>query len=273
MKYSVVTTFNSKGLESYAQKMIDTFEAFWPAEVDFYICTENCQPRTSRSNTHVVDLLAESQRLNTFIERHRDNPLAHGRAGPPDVFSPKKQFRWDAVRFCYKVYSVALISERISQGWLLWLDADTLTHSLVTLADLDRLMPQHAMISYLGRGENYHSECGWVGYNLDHPSTRAFIKDFVKMYDTDAIFKEQEWHDSYIWDIVRRRYQHSGYFYNLNNSTDPKGLAGHPFINSELGRFMDHVKGNRKDQGASKSCDIKMHQDHPYWQQIKKGGA
>jgi hypothetical protein len=132
MKYTVVTTFNANGLKLYGQRMIDTFEQFWPAEVDLFVCAENCQPIVARPNTHVYNLLQLSTPLNTFIERHRNNPRAHGQAGPPQIFDPNKSFKWDAVRFCYKIYSIKLVSNYTSGGWLIWLDADTVTHSPVT---------------------------------------------------------------------------------------------------------------------------------------------
>lgn len=197
--------------------------------------------------------------------------MAHGQAGPPDAWNPKKQFRWNAVRFCYKVFTVALCADRTAVGWLIWIDADTHTHSAVTMSWLATVCPTDAMVSYLGRGESYHSECGWVAYNLDHAATREFVRDFVGMYKNDSIFHQREWHDSYIWDVIRKRYQTHHRFHNLNPSMDDKGLAGHPFINSELGRVMDHVKGKRKDQGHSKAKEVVLHHDVPYWQNILRG--
>lgn len=249
--------------------MIRTFEANWPADVDLIVCAENCQPTTTRPNTKVHDLLKLSANCRAFVERHRNNPLAHGQAGPPEVFEPRKSFRWDAVRFCYKVFTVALCADNISSGWMIWLDADSHTHSTVTPEWLSRVCPQDAMISYLGRGEKYHSECGWVAYNLDHPETRNFIRDFVGMYNNDDIFKEYEWHDSFIWDVVRRRYQPNNVFHNLNPVNHSKGLAGHPFINSDLGQCMDHVKGDRKIYGHSKAKEALSYPDHPYWNRVR----
>ena len=272
MKYTVITTFNQSGLDTYGQRMIDSFEQYWPTDVDLVVYAENCRPRTTRPNVSTVNLLANSPGLRSFVQRHANNDLAHGRAGPPDVFNPKKQFRWDAVRFSYKVFSVALGASMLSDRWMIWLDADTRTHSVVDHAWLSRVCPQDAMISYLGRGESYHSECGWVGYNLDNSGTRMFIDDFRSMYDTDEIFKHPEWHDSYIWDTVRKRYQSDHKFHNLNSAWQDKNLAGHPFINSDLGLCMDHAKGSRKTQGASLAKDIKRHLDHPYWQQISAQG-
>ena len=268
MKYTVITSFHEEGLKQYGQRMIRTFEQHWPAEVDLIVCAENCQPEVVRSNSHVYDLMQVSNNCRAFVERHRNNPLAHGQAGPPEVWNPKKAFRWHAVRFAYKVFSVALCADNLSSGWMIWLDADTHTHSPVPVEWLSKVCPESAMISYLGRGEKYHSECGWVAYNLDHPETRNFIRDFVGMYNTDQIFKEREWHDSYIWDVVRKRYQVTNKFYNLNPSWTDKGLAGHPFINSELGRYMDHVKGDRKVVGHSKAKEVISHPDHPYWRSV-----
>lgn len=272
MKYSVITTFHQAGLEQYGQRMIDTFEKYWPGNVDLIVLAENCTPKTTRPNTRVVDLLAASSDLRSFVNRHENNPLAHGRAGPPDVFNPKKQFRWDAVRFCYKVFAKSVALNMIDSGWMIWIDADTITHTSMPLQFLDTICPSNNMISYLGRGEKYHSECGWVAYNLDHAECRQFVHDFVNMYNTDAIFKQQEWHDSYIFDVLRKQRQDRCYFHNLNPSPDNKGLAGHPFVNSELGRYMDHVKGDRKQQGHSKPKEVVMHQDHPYWQKVLDKG-
>ena len=271
MKYTVITTFNQAGLDTYGQRMIDSFEQHWPADVDLMVYAENCQPRFHRPNTQVINILAVSEDLRAFVKRHENNPLAHGQAGPPEVWNPKKQFRWNAVRFCYKVFATAACSQQTPNGWLIWIDADTHTHSAVTLDWLNAVCPRDAMVSYLGRGEKYHSECGWVAYNLDHPATRELIRDFVGMYKDDSIFNEREWHDSYIWDVIRKRYQKQHRFHNLNPSVDDKGLAGHPFINSELGRVMDHVKGKRKNQGHSKAKEVVLHHDIPYWQRVLKG--
>jgi hypothetical protein len=266
MKYTVITTFHRAGLEQYGQRMIDSFEKYWPADVDLIVLAENCQPRVSRPNTHVIDLLTVSDDLRNFVSRHQNNPLAHGQAGPPDVFNPKKQFRWDAVRFCYKVYAKAVAADMIDSGWMIWIDADTVTHSPIPTNWLPSVCPHDAMISYLGRGENYHSECGWVGYNLDQGECRQFIQDFVNMYNSDEIFKLQESHDSYVWDTLRRQFLNRCKFYNLNTLAQTDARAGHPFINSDLGKYMDHLKGNRKTLGKSKSTDLKIKRNEDYWQ-------
>ena len=46
--------------------------------------------------------------------------------------------------------------------------------------------------------------------------------------------------------------------------------ARHPFINSELGQYMDHLKGfDRKDAMKSKKIDLTTKQTHAYWKDLK----
>jgi len=43
------------------------------------------------------------------------------------------------------------------------------------------------------------------------------------------------------------------------------GGGGHPLINTELGRWMDHMKGDRKTAGRSKRTDIMVNRKEDYW--------
>ena len=41
------------------------------------------------------------------------------------------------------------------------------------------------------------------------------------------------------------------------------------FVNSELGQYMDHMKGNRKKIGASSRNDLRSEPTVDYWKQLK----
>tara|TARA_R100001163_G_C5064872_1_gene202615 strand:- start:443 stop:1276 length:834 start_codon:yes stop_codon:yes gene_type:complete len=272
-RYTVITTFNQAGLDKYGQRMIETFEQHWPDEVDLIVYTENCTPRITKSNVTCIDLIANSKHCKRFIKRHKDNPEANGGLGPHNerIWKPNKHFKWQGLRFSYKVFSIYHAMQNIETEWVIWLDADTLTHSTITMRFLDSVSPINCVATHLGRGERYHSECGWVGYNRTNPVCVNFVEDFANMYIKDTMFNEKEWHDSYLFDVVRKRYRDTkgAIFHNLNPDPDLKGLAGHPFVNSELGKYMDHMKGDRKNVGHSEPRDVKMHMDLPYWKRVK----
>jgi len=50
---------------------------------------------------------------------------------------------------------------------------------------------------------------------------------------------------------------------------DPNN-RGHVFINSELGAFMDHLKGPRKALGKSKPGDLLKPRNEAWWAGLKK---
>ena len=43
------------------------------------------------------------------------------------------------------------------------------------------------------------------------------------------------------------------------------GGGGHPLINTKLGKWIDHMKGARKNQGKSKTSDIMVKRKEDYW--------
>ena len=54
-------------------------------------------------------------------------------------------------------------------------------------------------------------------------------------------------------------------FFNI--SGDLINGEGHPMINSDLGKYFDHLKGDRKEVGKSnKPKDLKVKRTESYWQ-------
>jgi len=127
------------------------------------------------------------------------------------------------------------------KDWVVWMDADTFIHSPWKHKEFNNLLPQHDYITYVGRGKGSQTwpECGFYGLNLNHPVAHEFLKDFEAMYEDaeNGMFKLAEWHDSY------------------------------PLINTELGKWMDHMKGDRKTAGKSKRSDIMVNRKESYWTQ------
>jgi len=94
-----------------------------------------------------------------------------------------------------------------------------------------------------------------------------FFNEFERMYEDaeNGIFKEKEWHDSYIFDVVRKWHESK---FGVKNNDYAKGLIkgeGHPIINTELGAYIDHMKGTRKDAGRSKASDLKIKRTEEHW--------
>ena len=266
MKYTVITTFNESGYKQYGQRMIQTFLKNWPQEVTLVVYAEGCTIAEYAPNLVVHDI-AVADALSKFKSIWQGVPKATGNVRDDPVRSKRKDagkgFKWDAVRFAHKVYSIFHCARSVSTDWLLWMDGDTVCHSAVSLADLDRLCPADQDLCFLGRRGKY-SECGLYAMNLARPDTKTFLQRFQRMYDDaeNGIFTLDEWHDSYVFDAVRKQCA----LKELDWSSHLITGEGHPLINSEWGAYLDHLKGARKDLKRSKLTDLKIQRTEAYWQ-------
>ena len=258
MSYLLVTTFNADGYKLYGKKMLEAFLEYWPIDQQIIVYTENCDLDTQFNNPRIIikDLLQVNE-LVDFKTRHKDNLVANGFKN-----SSTKNFLFDAVRFSHKVFALYDAVQNNLGKSIVWVDADTITHSNVSANFLADNFPNNFGIAYLGRIKQY-TECGWVVYHTSHPLMQKFWETFTDYYRKDTIFNLPEWHDSYVFDVVRKEYESKGM---VNQNITPGFVAGHPFINCVLGEYMDHMKGPRKQEGRSKKTERSIEKNHiKYW--------
>jgi len=262
---SVVTSCSARGWKLYGERFTSTFDAYWPPEVTLYVVSEDVLPISSRGRV-IVQSLSASAQATSFLERHVADLWVHGNSATPRPAGVAPawrdragySFRYDAYKFCRKVFAIDLVAGIERSGKLLWVDADALTFAPVPLSLLTSVLPDTAALSYLAR-ERYHPECGFVGYNLSHPECLPFIQAFARLYSSDDVFALGEWHDSWVFQwLVKHRRPAAHHI--------PHRSQGHPFINSELGLYMDHLKGKRKSAGRSAPAEQLKHKGLPYWE-------
>jgi hypothetical protein len=247
--------------------MIDTFLSTWPQQVDLVVYTENCTVGQSAANLQIRDLEQCSSELQAFKQQWRNVPRANGNISADPVRSKRrdaaKPFKWDAVRFAHKVYSIFHCAKNTTADVLIWMDADTICHSSISMQDIQRLIPADKDLCFLGRKGKF-SECGLYAMNLRSVTVQDFLKRFQWMYDDaeNGIFQQDEWHDSFIFDVVRRH----KVLKELDWSSHLITGEGHPLINSAWGAYLDHLKGSRKRTGRSLPIDLKVKRTEAYWQ-------
>jgi hypothetical protein len=269
MKYSVVTTFNASGYKQYGSRMIDTFLKNWPATVQLKVYAENCNVAQTAPNLQVVDLETASPELAVFKQQWKSVPKANGDVSTDPVRSKRKDagkgFKWDAVRFAHKVYAIFAAAKDPTVDCLIWMDADSVCHSPISESAVEQFCGHNVDLGFLGR-EGKYTECGLYSMNLRSAAVQAFLQEFQRMYDDaeSGIFTLDEWHDSFVFDAVRKKFKEQ--LKELNWSAGVVRGEGHPLINSAWGAYLDHLKGDRKDLGRSKSKDLKITRQEAYWQ-------
>ena len=273
---TVITTFPPNRWDIYAKRMLESFIEYWPDDVELHVYYEKVLPPIQHERIKYFDIEAVNPGLVKFKQKHKDDPVANGElqeipngvrrlpeAGKND--KGKGSFLWDAVRFSHKTFAVYHAINHVKTDCLLWLDADTYTFRPIPKQFVLDLLPEDKMVNYLGRNKNY-PECGWVTYNLKHQYTKVFVDAWINLYNTDNIFKELEWHDSYLfWEVLKRVAPDQGVDIGAG-----AGVEGHHvFINSVLGDYIDHMKGKRKVKGKSSKSDLRTQRSQEYWQNVE----
>ena len=280
MKIKVITSYKPGTWTLYAKRSVESVVKNWPDGTAINIYHEGPQPETKEiisPRVKWIDLHEVQPELVNFKQRHKDDPVACGELQEIDggVRRPKAfngsdknkgTYLFDSVRFSNKIFCVThSIKTSIEKNYdyVIWLDADTYTFRPMPRQFLESLIPHDTMLTYLGRenpekkdGGKY-PECGFVGYNLKNPKILDFAMDLEKIYTSDEVFQLMEWHDSYIFWHLSKIYREK-HNIKVNDIGYWKGVKGHHvFINSELGLYIDHFKGKRKNIGSSAKNDLR----------------
>ena len=280
MSITVITTFHQPGLELYGQRFLNSFAENVDKRIRLIVYAENCSPvNPNADQITILDAVQALPKLNQFKDKWKDVPKANGKCPFPER-RPRdwqKEFKWDAVRFANKTYAVFDAFYKRAGTWIVWMDADSYIHSPWSYDQFKLLLPDNKYITYVGRGKGSQTwpECGFYGMNLNHPVCHSFLEDFERMYEDaeNGLFTLDEWHDSYIFGILLEKYKDFkdsvvDYSDNIYNNTAKTGGGGHPLINSVLGTWMDHMKGDRKSVGKSKSKDLITNRKEKYWNEV-----
>lgn len=236
-EFAVITTFPSSAWNIYAKQMLESFTKFFPQEIPILIQVDDaaCIPEIGkiiRSN----DAIAEgwTQDHADFVARNKDKD------DPSD-------YRRQVTRFSHKVFAIhrawqAVQKQKQAGGeaprYLIWLDADTTITRPVTMDDIKECLPKDGdAVSFLGRKDWPHSECGWLAFDLEHDGG-LFIDVWHGLYASDAILSLKETHDSWAFDHVRLSKDAP----KCTNLTEDKpGMDIWP--QSPMGKWSTHHKG------------------------------
>jgi len=245
---AVCTTFPNDAWPVYARLALETFAQNWPKDTQLFVFLDD--------GTLKNDVVA------TLAPRADASHVSVGKGAAHDAFLDRnacrdsdRDFRFQACRFSHKIAALKAALDQIEQApappALLWLDADVITTAPITYEWLAQFMPQgDARFSYLGRDQFQYSECGFIGF-APGPERRAFIDDFWSLYESDALFLQTQWHDSWLFDRLREQ-RPTEQFQNI-----AAGVGGiHVWLNTRLIERLDHWKGPVAKQMKRSITDI-----------------
>ncbi len=260
MSIAFVSSMNMRLYKQYGNLFLEEFKNTASPQIKLFIIFEGEIP------TEVLSLSENIIFLPLMSADHDQFLKYFGNLLEPKGFSTRlflengeekinisPNYKYNAIRFSFKPFSIHQVLKYLPDNvdTLIWTDADLRCKKEFVPESLSSFLPkQDELMSYLGRKNNY-SECGFLGFNLHHEMFNEFIERIINIYKSGEIFSLEEWHDSWIWDYVRKEFE-------IDQKIKFKNISGkgfehhHPFINSGLEQYFDHLKGpKRKSNGAS----------------------
>lgn len=230
-----MTSFNENYWNEIAQVSSELLDKNWPSTFDIIIYHQlpDTVKTSFSSRVTMLDLYSTCPELPKFGRQWKDHPNANG---------VKNKFRSNAVKFVHKTFAIWHQRKQMKEGWLIWIDCDALLHQPMTEKFLKEICLENTVVSYIGR-PNVYSECGFLAFNLYNPLTHQFLQEWEDLYINGKFIDLPETHDSWTFDYIRKNWNKSELFNNLNATaiTDKN-----PFSQSKIGKHFVHYKGKDK---------------------------
>lgn len=247
---TVGTSFSPSGYEQYGRRFILSFLEYWPESVSLVVAYDGKIEgliETPRITYIALDACPDFIRFTECTSHpiHKGEQRRACDRWTNKAYDAGYNFRFDAHKFGKKVLGMYAAYAASDRRYFIWLDADIVTFEKIPYNIVLSLFKAKHSVTRLYRGSNYHSECGFIGFDTRQDRARTLLFFLKEVYINLTFVNYAEWHDSYIFDRLIEELGVSTY--NLPHTSN-----GHPFINSCLGVYMDHLKGDkRKERGAS----------------------
>jgi hypothetical protein len=238
LKVLVCTTFAERHWNAHANRMIASFDQYWPAaglfvELDDERLFDQLLPVINRRGG-ALGTLQNDQRYQKFKTEwgEKDHPTDY-----------RRQF----FRFSHKVFALSdamVLAANAGYDAVVWLDADVWTNSEVPEQALAEWLPREDEVAtYLGRRDWPHSECGFLAFNMRRPKQIGLVfmdECLERFYVNGEGANAQQSDDSWLFDVLRKDWEGRGLRFR-NLTPDVAGM--HVWPASPLGPYMTHHKG------------------------------
>ncbi len=240
----VVTTASKQGLAEYGHRWL-AGRRFWPLDTEFCWFTEGYEIPYSPEELRLIEICGLGD-ARKWLDRKDILGLpkfVEWRAKHMGYRSP--DWRYDVVKFAHKVFAAADALYDY-EGIGVWLDADCVTFDQIPPGLLESQVKDDYIACYQRTG--LYTETGLWIVNCTHPEHKNFLDYWRDLYHSEGYRQLPHWHDCLTLDATIRYF---GDRIKVNNLSGQWSKHMHPQAMSELGAFIDHTKGARKEEGRS----------------------
>ena len=241
LEYTVITTMPLNRWKEYGERMIPSFDKYWPKNIKLRVYLEGGTklPVSISDRIEILSMEKELPEVFDFQERnaHRHPELLNLNPGGP--------FRVQTAKFCRKGYTILKELEDPKTRYVIYMDADVETLKKVPQSFLDAITNHGTYLSALPRkGALPYTETGFSVWDTQNVWHENWCILYRRCWDEDKIFNLKEWHDCYVHDYATNKLKDRIQVLNLGG----KAQSTHPIYEGPLGKYFNHRKGPWKCQ-------------------------
>lgn len=244
---NIVTSFSKKGWATYGKLMVDSCVKYLSDDLHLTVFYHDFDEETIKEFPKTDKITFENLNRCTDMIQYRQEMVRHdGTQGGKMPYN----WRLDAIKWCHKVYALTdfsfkLVKEGVQVGWVVWLDADVILKKPLSKKDLFRIIPLGSELVHLGRKDVDYSETSFMAFNLNTTPPFDLLADMRGIYNSHEVLAYREWHDGFIFERLFNIYGAHGL---KKHSLTPEVNGLDAFNNSPLTEYLEHYKGNRKQE-------------------------
>lgn len=145
---------------------------------------------------------------------------------------------------------------------VIWLDTDVFVHRAVEVGFLMSITPTSSPVSFVW-GKPI-CDPGFIAVDPASEPARAFVERVLEFYRSGAWVDADNRRVAEQMDRVRRSMETASLrFFDVSRGIGTR--TRHPFVNGPLGSRMDHLRGTRKNAGATPTSDLIVARTEFYW--------
>ena len=228
-----ITTFSEDGYDLYGSRMIDSWIKYWPTSHRLVVYTENFNIKEVDSRVTVLNINDCCVDLSAFKSKSQD--MINSAADKREVSRIQKTVKWS-----HKVFVISHALKNFGGQFLIFLDGDTYTTSLVEDDLAHKLVGDHLIAVHF---ENLaklglHFETGLLIFNKAHTQIDNFKNLYTSGYENLDIYNLKKTWDSFWLLSLYQKYK-----LDIKDlSEGRRGVFNNPLISSKL----VHNVGTRK---------------------------
>jgi len=211
-KINFVTSFNEEIYKVAGHHLINSIDNNWEPSLKLKCYYHKLDPKNYSFKSDIsLEPLDSIEEYTEFLKVNKEHDGTEFGKIPYN-------WRLDALRWSHKVFALTEyafeLSEKDAQaGWLIWIDADSVSSKRLVPDEKLGMLPEACDIAFAGARDidgGRYVDCSFMAFNLNKRPALDLLGDLRGAYISGELLQYREWKDAFITERLLNIYKAHG---------------------------------------------------------------